>query len=352
METGGALSATNTADVGPVTGPDLPLRERMRDIPLVQKLQRHPQAVTLSHIRARCPAADRERGPPRRRPDGCERADPWDRLRARRDRADPGLRHPQARQLRPRRLHHPRRLRGLRGQRQRGPAADRGLLAALAAVAALGVLLECTVWGPMRARRRRDAAPAAVDRAGLRDPQPDPLRLGHREPLARRQHDRSRSSSLGLRIGQTRSWSSLAGPSCWSRSALMLRYTLIGKTMRALSDSFDLAEVRASTRAAWCIYTWLLAGSLAGLAGVLAAIYTSLDPQHRLGSAAADLRRGGPRRDRQRLRGADRRGHARPGAGVVDDDHRPALQGGGRLPRADPGAAVRPQGIFGQARTI
>ena len=60
--------------------------------------------------------------------------------------------------------------------------------------------------------------------------------------------------------------------------AIMLRVTLIGKTMRALSDSFDLAEVSGVNTRRVVIYTWLLAGSLAGLAGVLAAIYTTLTP--------------------------------------------------------------------------
>jgi neutral amino acid transport system permease protein len=60
--------------------------------------------------------------------------------------------------------------------------------------------------------------------------------------------------------------------------ALMLKTTLIGKTMRALSDSFDLAEVSGVNTRRVVVYTWLLAGSLAGLAGVLAAIYTTLTP--------------------------------------------------------------------------
>jgi neutral amino acid transport system permease protein len=60
--------------------------------------------------------------------------------------------------------------------------------------------------------------------------------------------------------------------------ALMLKTTLIGKTMRALSDSFDLAEVSGVNTRRLVTYTWLLAGGLAGLAGVLAAIYTTLTP--------------------------------------------------------------------------
>ncbi|MGE3235604.1 MAG: branched-chain amino acid ABC transporter permease, partial [Thermoleophilia bacterium] len=60
--------------------------------------------------------------------------------------------------------------------------------------------------------------------------------------------------------------------------AAMLKTTLIGKTMRALSDSFDLAEVSGVNTRRVVTYTWILAGSLAGLAGVLAAVYTTLTP--------------------------------------------------------------------------
>ena len=51
----------------------------------------------------------------------------------------------------------------------------------------------------------------------------------------------------------------------------MLRYTLLGKRMRALSDDLDLAETAGINTARVILYTWLFAGALAGLAGVLAA---------------------------------------------------------------------------------
>jgi neutral amino acid transport system permease protein len=59
---------------------------------------------------------------------------------------------------------------------------------------------------------------------------------------------------------------------------LMLRYSILGKSMRALSDSFDLAEVSGVDTRRVVTYTWILAGGLAGLAGVLAAVFTSLTP--------------------------------------------------------------------------
>ena len=47
----------------------------------------------------------------------------------------------------------------------------------------LGVVLEKVMWGPMRRQRRRAAAAAPdVDRARVRAPLRDPVRLGHRDP--------------------------------------------------------------------------------------------------------------------------------------------------------------------------
>ena len=119
----------------------------------------------------------------------------------------------------------------------------------------------------------------------------------------------------------------------------MLRTTLIGKTMRALSDSFDLAEVSGVNTRRVVIYTWLLAGGLAGLAGVLAAIYTTLTPNtgwFLLLPIFAAVVLGGIGNAYGALIGG---AHDRPGAGVVDDVRPADLQGGHRLPRADPGAA-------------
>jgi branched-chain amino acid transport system permease protein len=61
--------------------------------------------------------------------------------------------------------------------------------------------------------------------------------------------------------------------------AVLLKVTTLGKSMRALSDNFDLAEVSGIDTGRVIAVTWLLAGALAGLAGVFAAIYQSVfDP--------------------------------------------------------------------------
>jgi neutral amino acid transport system permease protein len=61
--------------------------------------------------------------------------------------------------------------------------------------------------------------------------------------------------------------------------AILLKTTTLGKSMRALSDNFDLAEVSGINTGRVIAVTWLLAGGLAGLAGVFIAIYqTTFDP--------------------------------------------------------------------------
>jgi branched-subunit amino acid ABC-type transport system permease component len=59
----------------------------------------------------------------------------------------------------------------------------------------------------------------------------------------------------------------------------MLKYTLLGKRMRALSDNFDLAETSGIDTSQVVLFTWIFAGALAGLAGVLAGAVTTVRPE-------------------------------------------------------------------------
>ena len=58
----------------------------------------------------------------------------------------------------------------------------------------------------------------------------------------------------------------------------MLRYTLLGKRMRALSDNLDLAETSGIDTSRVILWTWVFAAGFAGLAGVLAGAITSFNP--------------------------------------------------------------------------
>lgn len=60
--------------------------------------------------------------------------------------------------------------------------------------------------------------------------------------------------------------------------SLLLNYTPLGREMRALADNFDLARIMGIPveRVKWL--TWLLVGALAGVAGALWGIQTSVSP--------------------------------------------------------------------------
>lgn len=152
-------------------------------------------------------------------------------------------------------------------------------LAALVAVAVLGLALELTVWSPMRRKG------AGVMQLML-------LSIGLAFVVRNLILFYWSGANRSLDVDQFQSWNPF-GDVVITRIqvivivtagvvlvavALMLKLTLVGKCMRALSDSFDLAEVSGVNTRRIVLYTWILAGSLAGLAGVLAAIYTTLTP--------------------------------------------------------------------------
>jgi neutral amino acid transport system permease protein len=84
---------------------------------------------------------------------------------------------------------------------------------------------------------------------------------------------------LGVRIGQTELIVLAVGVAVLVGVGLMLRVTLLGKRMRALSDDLELAETSGIDTRRVILYTWVFAGGLAGLAGVLAGSITNLRPE-------------------------------------------------------------------------
>lgn len=59
---------------------------------------------------------------------------------------------------------------------------------------------------------------------------------------------------------------------------LLLRYTPLGKAMRATADNFSLAEVRGINTELVIALTWLYCGALLGLTGVLAGLDLVIEP--------------------------------------------------------------------------
>jgi neutral amino acid transport system permease protein len=97
-----------------------------------------------------------------------------------------------------------------------------------------------------------------------------------------RQLDVNRTATvdfLGLTIGRTNLIVIVIGFAVLIGIGLMLRYSLLGKRMRALSDDLELAETSGIDTSRVILWTWVFAAGLAGLAGVLAGAVTQLQPE-------------------------------------------------------------------------
>ena len=150
---------------------------------------------------------------------------------------------------------------------------------AMVATALLGIFLEKVMWGPMRARGAgmlqlllMAIGLALVIRYGIQFVWSTELR----------QLDVNRTETvklLGLTIGRTNLIIIIVGFVTLVGTGLMLRYSLLGKRMRALSDNLDLAETSGIDTSRVILWTWVFAAGFAGLAGVMAGAITQLQPE-------------------------------------------------------------------------
>ena len=154
-----------------------------------------------------------------------------------------------------------------------------GIAFAIATTAFLGIVLEKVMWAPMRSRGAgmlqlllMTIGLAFVIRYGIQFVWGTELR----------QLDVNNTDTvnfLGLRIGRTQLIVIAVGFATLIATGLMLRATLLGKRMRALSDDLDLAETSGIDTSRVILYTWVFAAGLAGLAGVFAGALTQLQPE-------------------------------------------------------------------------
>jgi neutral amino acid transport system permease protein len=154
-----------------------------------------------------------------------------------------------------------------------------GIFFAMATTALLGIFLERVMWGPMRAK---GAGVLQLILMSLG------LALVIRYVIQYiwgteiRQLDVDVTSTvnfLGLQIGQTKLVVIVIGVVVLVAIGLMLRYALLGKRMRALADNLELAETAGIDTSRVILWTWIFAGGLAGLAGVMAAEVTDIRPE-------------------------------------------------------------------------
>jgi neutral amino acid transport system permease protein len=154
-----------------------------------------------------------------------------------------------------------------------------GIVFAMVATAGLGVASERIMWRPMRARKAgllqlllMTIGLAFVIRYGVQYVWGTEIRSLDVDNV-------TTVEFLGLRIGRTELIVIGVGFVVLMAIGLMLKLTLLGKQMRALADDLDLAEAAGVDTDRVVMLTWVFAGALAGLAGVLAAAVTDVRPE-------------------------------------------------------------------------
>jgi neutral amino acid transport system permease protein len=154
-----------------------------------------------------------------------------------------------------------------------------GILFAMATTAVLGIFLERVMWGPMRVRGA-GVLQLILMSIGLA------LVIRYVVQYAWgtevRQLDVNVTdtvSFLGLTIGRTQLIVIVVGIVVLVATGMMLRYALLGKRMRALADNLELAETAGIDTSRVILWTWIFAGGLAGLAGVMAAAVSDVRPE-------------------------------------------------------------------------
>jgi branched-chain amino acid transport system permease protein len=154
-----------------------------------------------------------------------------------------------------------------------------GLIFAMVVTAGLGVLSEKVMWAPMR-RKRAGLLQLVLMSIGLAFLIRSAIQFEWgTDILSLDVNNTATVEFLGLSIGRTQLITIVVGIVVITATGLMLRFTMLGKRMRALSDDLDLAETAGINTERIILYTWLFAGALAGLAGVLTATTQPLQPE-------------------------------------------------------------------------
>jgi neutral amino acid transport system permease protein len=143
------------------------------------------------------------------------------------------------------------------------------LVLAVVLTAVLALLLETVMWRPMRAKGA-GMFQLLLMALGLAFVIRYTIQLVAGTEV--RQIGANVTASIrfaGLHIGRTELWVVLVAFAALVALALLLRRTRLGRQIRALSDNRELAETTGIDTERVIIVTWLLAGALAGLAGVV-----------------------------------------------------------------------------------
>jgi neutral amino acid transport system permease protein len=154
-----------------------------------------------------------------------------------------------------------------------------GIAWAMVATALLGIVLEKVMWAPMRGRGA-GMLQLLLMSIGLALVIRYVIQYAWGTEL--RQLDVNNTATvdfLGLSIGRIFLVVIIVGFVVLAATGLMLRLTLLGKRMRALSDNLELAETSGINTSRVILYTWIFAAGFAGLAGVMYGATTQLQPE-------------------------------------------------------------------------
>lgn len=145
-------------------------------------------------------------------------------------------------------------------------------LVALIAMALVGGLFEVTLWRPLRKRHAGNLQLLLVG-IGLAYVIRNVVQLiaGSDPQVLRVDVTSTWLLFGGVRVGHAELAVLVIGLAVVFMVATIMRYSTLGRQMRAMADNRSLAEVTGLDTRRITLFTWLLAGGLAGLAGILAA---------------------------------------------------------------------------------
>lgn len=153
------------------------------------------------------------------------------------------------------------------------------VLAAMVGVAAISLLFEVTMWRPMRAKGA-GLLQLLLMSIGLAFFLRAVIQFIWGTEIRKLDVDTADAFTfLGIQIGKIDLVVVGVGVTVLLLVGLALRYTLLGKQMRAVSDDIDLAETAGINTQRVIFLTWVFSGALAGLAGVLAGVSLNLKPE-------------------------------------------------------------------------
>jgi branched-subunit amino acid ABC-type transport system permease component len=152
-------------------------------------------------------------------------------------------------------------------------------LLGMALTAALSLALDLALWRPLRARRAGFMS-LFLASIGLALVLRQALLLGYGPQPQQYRVDPYKVYVLGsVRLSEAQFVSILTAAAVIVALGVFLARTTLGRTMRALADDRELAAIAGVDVGRVIAFTWILSGLLAGIAGVLAGlVQTTFDP--------------------------------------------------------------------------